>query len=285
MAQTEKADNSNTDISKYIDHLELIKRTLREQEEQPLLPSWAFLAWAMFIAIGVGVNSFTVAGLGWIAAENAVRVWVPVILMGGAVEMAGWVQFFRRDGRVLLTGQTIKLLLSFWGMIAAACGIGFGLVFQGAEIAGPLVLLLAIALFLVAVFSFKNLFIEAYASLAAGLLLTVVDVSALLADLLGFQLGTELAYSGNVSLVSPGMETAYPLMQLLAGDYLWAGFWYVLIFIIAGVHTKRLSLRKGDVQTSPKTECREKQGKETQNRENQDRENQDREIKAGEGGK
>ncbi|MFW5800655.1 MAG: hypothetical protein ACOCVC_01370, partial [Spirochaeta sp.] len=105
------------------------------------------------------------------------RVWIAAILLGGVLETAGWLRYLRREEPVVLTAHHIKLLLSFVGVIVAACAVVSVLIAQGADISAVLPMLLAICMFILAVFTFKSLFAEAYALLFLGIFLAVVDVS------------------------------------------------------------------------------------------------------------
>ena len=203
---------------KYLEDLALIKQTLREQEDRILVAPWAFYTWALVIIAATTV-SMIIGGSGdRQTLEVAIVVWIPALLLGSVLETVGWIQYFRRDNRVLFTSANLRLGFSFVGVVAAGLVLVFSLLVRGVPAAGAILLLLAICFFLLAVFSFKHLFFEAYATLIAGTILTVMENGLV---------GRDLTVGGVDS------ATIYFVAGLLAA----------LVFLAGGVHSHLLERR------------------------------------------
>jgi hypothetical protein len=201
------------DRERYLEDVALIKQTLREQEDRLLIAPWAFYSWAAVI-VGATVLSVMVGGRGgWNALETARLIWIPALCVGGILETAGWIQHFRRENRVLFTSTTIRLALSFVGVVATALVLVFSLLVRGVPVAGTILLLLAICFFVLAVFSFKHLFFEAYGTLVAGTILTVIEDG----------------------VTTGGIDSTTV--------YLVAGLFAALVFLVSGVHSRVLDRR------------------------------------------
>lgn len=162
------------DVDRYLEDVALIKQTLKEQEDRILLAPWTFYAWAAIIGAATVLSAAIAPERGWSALDVAVRIWIPAVVTGGALETIGWVQYFRRDNRVVLTGGNARLFFSFIGVAVAAFVIVFLLLSWRVPVTPVILLLLAIFFFLLAVFSFKHLFVEAYVLLIAGIVLALL---------------------------------------------------------------------------------------------------------------
>ena len=112
-----------------------------------------------------------------------------------------------QEDRVIATSAHIKLLLSFCGVITASCVVAFSLVAQGADISAVVLLLLAVSLFTLAVFTFKDLFVEAYVTLGLGIVLASVEMPSAVA-------------------------------------YQFTGYGAAAVFLTCGLHTRRVMKRR-----------------------------------------
>lgn len=170
-------------LEEYLSDIAVIKQTLTEHEDHLLLAPWTFYTWAIVILTATAASAILHLGYTMTAADIGLAVWLPALIIGGGCESLGWFQLFRREHKVLFTSGTIKLTLSFLGVVLSATIIAFHLVQQNVESAGIILLLLAICYFFLAIFSFKHLFIEAYSTAAVGFALIQLPLPPLQAYL------------------------------------------------------------------------------------------------------
>ena len=185
------------DIEKYLKDVSTIKEILREGEDRVLLRPWAFYAWTAVIVAATYASTVVTRDYGWTATEVGFRIWPATILIGGVFELIGWVQYLRRDEPVVLTSGMVKLVLAFVGVVVAVSIVAFTLVARGVDISAVVVLLIAICFFVLAVFTFKDLFFEAYALLLGGVGLAVFAPPTMLAyQLAGYGVAAVFLMSG-----------------------------------------------------------------------------------------
>lgn len=195
--------------SEYLEDVTLIKQILREQEDRALLPPWAFFAWAAVTLLGILLSMVFGLSRSWSELDIVLMIWIPALVLGSIAETAGWVQFLRRESPVLFTHMNTRLFLSFLGVVIASLVLVFSLLAREIIVAGTILVLLAVCLFLLAVFSYRHLFLEAYVALASG--------TALLA-----------------------VERTLPISTA----YLISGFGVTALFLAAGIHSSLLARKR-----------------------------------------
>lgn len=156
-----KTIDRDIDVAAVKDDVRLIRELMTRYEEQPLVRPWVFVTW------GIAVLSGT-AGT-WLAYINAwmtphamiVRIWLPVLVVAGAFELAGWLWQHRRGGPSLLTRERIKLMGAYGGLVAVIVLLGAHVLPD--ELTPAIVLAVAATPLLVyAQMTFASLFVEAY---------------------------------------------------------------------------------------------------------------------------
>jgi hypothetical protein len=157
------------DQNTYLKEIEAIQQTLVTQEGMQLLEPWAFYTWAAITAAGTVISLLFQHSPGIPEINLLLAVWIPAILIGGTLELIGWIRVIKRKERVLFTDRMQRMQLTFIGMITAFSFIGFGLALKGIDISGLIVLLMSVCFMVIAVFSWKELFVVAYLLLAAGI--------------------------------------------------------------------------------------------------------------------
>ncbi len=162
------------DVSRYLDDVVLIKRTLQEKEGEILLSPWIFYVWAAVITGATLISRLAAWPAGWAAVDIAWKIWLPAIFLGGLFESAGWIQYFLRENRVVWTEGIQKLLLLFPGVIAALAVINLGLLERGVEVDGVVLLSTAVCLMVYAGFSRKSLMAEGYFLLVFGAVVMII---------------------------------------------------------------------------------------------------------------
>ncbi len=166
------------EVSRYLDDVVLIKRTLQEKEGQILMPSWVFYLWGVVIAGTTLLCRLAALPAGWGAEEMAWKIWIPAVVVGGLFETVGWVQFIFRENRVVWTESMQKLLFLFSGMILALAVLILGLVERGTAVNGVVLLSVALCLMTFGAFSYKSLMIEGYLALGAGAVVMIIGWSS-----------------------------------------------------------------------------------------------------------
>lgn len=181
-------------VDKYLQDVDLIKGLLREREDRVLLRPWAFFVWSLVVVAATLLSVYLWRDMGWTARRITWTVWTVALILGGSAETIAWVQFLRREEPAAFTAEHLKLLGSFCGVILAVCTVVFVLVGQGSDISGVLLPLFAICMFVLAIFTFKTLLLEAYGCLALGLLVVALGIPAPVAyQIAGY--GTALVFA------------------------------------------------------------------------------------------
>lgn len=159
------------DRKRIAEDVNIIKSTLEGDDGRLLLPPWAFFSWAAVTAAATGVSFLLYRFAGLSGTRLVLYVWVPALAAGTGLETAGWIAWLRKEELVLRAEWMQRMILSFCGIVAALIVLGVSLSLSGADLAGYCVLSLSICFMALAIFSWKQIFIEAYLLLAAGTLL------------------------------------------------------------------------------------------------------------------
>lgn len=162
--------------------LEEIKRTLREDDREPSLKPWVFLSWTIVIALATVASRLLTARLSSMPTPRLERtllvaVWLPALLVGGSLEFVAWVSKVRDEHGVVMTDRTRRFMASGIGIMVCAGTLFWSMLGAGVPIAGPVLLISAIVLFLYSEFSFPESFPEIYVLAAGGIVATALRLS------------------------------------------------------------------------------------------------------------
>jgi hypothetical protein len=184
-------------LEKRVADIRAVRQLLAEGSEQPLIRPWAFFAWAVLVAAGSLVHYFAFRRFGWSEGTALLRVWLPVLLLGGAAEAVSFGQtvnsaktplFNRRFGGALL-GATASLI------ILTAVVVRLSL--AQAMTPGLAVAIGAFVVVFYAQICYAALFAEAFAGIAVGVALELAGADGPAAFLAaGFFLAALYAFSG-----------------------------------------------------------------------------------------
>lgn len=161
----------NKEQEEHLRELKIIAQTLRNQEGMQLIEPWAFFTWAAVTLAGTIITLLLHQSLDIPGSRLVLAVWVPAVLVGGVFETLGWIRIIKRTDRVLFTDSMQRMILSFTGIITAFLFLGFSLAVRGVDLAGIIVLMMSVSFMALGVFSWKELFMEAYLLLAVGIAL------------------------------------------------------------------------------------------------------------------
>jgi hypothetical protein len=118
-----KREPRGDDKKEYLDDLKTIKDLLIEVEEKPLVESWAFFTWGLFIVLGSVLHYITEVYFSFSALDLLLKVWLPVILVGGFFESIAYVKRMTKESIPLFSRTMQKFFLTF-----AALLLGFGVI-------------------------------------------------------------------------------------------------------------------------------------------------------------
>lgn len=195
------------EAEKYLEDVVLIKKTLKEQEGQPFIAPWVFFVWFIVITTATVISWVLWRNHQYSVQMQALRVWLPAFLVGGAFESGGWLQFFTRDDKVVFTDANKKMMISFSLFLVVLTVFAVRLIARNLLQPGDILAMVSLCLVLLSVFSYKELMAEGVVTAIFGIVLM----------------------AGNWS--SPPLFVA-------------AGLYLALIFGVAGMHTKLLGRKR-----------------------------------------
>lgn len=171
------SNETNDQMNGYLADIREIKSLLTANQQKPLVPAWAFYAWAVVIALGTCVHAFlSFSGSPWLAKALYV-VWLPALLIGSLFEAAGFVQVFRRQQPVLLSPKVLNTYLSLGGLWLSFTAILVFLFSRGQLTPGLLLCILAACYMVIAQLSWYKLLVPGFLLLLLGLVFLLLDWS------------------------------------------------------------------------------------------------------------
>lgn len=157
------------DESRYLEDLKVIREVLRENEERPLIEWWAFVIWGFLVIAGTVATSYLM-GLGMTAMESFFYLWVPVLILGSAGEIAALLRKFNSEETPLFTRRYMKLFATFFFVFVALLAIIVPLIQAGVS-PGVLMVFASVPVVFYAHASFSGLYVEAGFLLLLGIFL------------------------------------------------------------------------------------------------------------------
>ncbi len=106
------------DLAKYLEDIKTIKDLLLEVEKKPLYENWVFYAWGGLFILGSLIHFFTVKYLNFGIRDLFLKIWLPVLLIGGFIEVIALVRNMSKYSLPLFSRSVIKLYLSLIGIVA-----------------------------------------------------------------------------------------------------------------------------------------------------------------------
>jgi len=163
------------DESRYLEDLKVIREVLRENEERPLVEWWAFLLWGVLVFAGTFFSAYLI-DLGMSAMEGFLYVWVPVLILGSAGEIAALLKRFNKEETPLFTRRYTKLFGTFFLVTIALLAVLVPLIEAGVS-PGTLLVVASVPIIFYAYATFASLFVEASAMLVLGIFLEFLPAS------------------------------------------------------------------------------------------------------------
>ncbi len=117
------------DRKEYIEDLKTIKDLLIEVEEKPIVESWAFFTWGLCIVLGSIIHYITEVYLGFKVLDLALKVWLPVLLVGGFFESIAYVKRMTKESIPLLS-RTMKKFVFTFSILLLSFGVILGILIK-----------------------------------------------------------------------------------------------------------------------------------------------------------
>lgn len=162
------AEGENLD--KYLKDIALIKRTMDETDERPIIENWAYFAWG-FIILGASILHFLLYSQNILPEIEGIWVlWIPVLVVIIGIEIIAGFRQLTRKGQPLFTRRFMKFLFTFSGILVICLVIFMKLLWAGLFEPGFVLLINAVLFFAYAQYNRIQLFIQGGAVLLIGLI-------------------------------------------------------------------------------------------------------------------
>ena len=113
------------ELDKRVEDLHEIRKLLAEGNEIPLIHPWAFLVWGLLVGAGAIVHYLLFLRANIEVKTALVWIWLPVLIVGGAVEATSWAIRISRESLPLLNRRVGSAILA---AIAAVIVITVGMI-------------------------------------------------------------------------------------------------------------------------------------------------------------
>lgn len=159
----------------YLKDLETIKDVMIRAEDRPLFEQWAFYVWGLGFIAGTLLQHFIGHQHELTAGQQFTRIWIPVLLVLGLVEVVSLVRTMSRQAITVYTKSVVRLYVSMIGASAALLLVVAVVHKSGGTHWLPIVYVAAAAVvyFLFALTSYPHLTIVGYAMIILGSILVI----------------------------------------------------------------------------------------------------------------
>lgn len=199
----QKQPGTDTDLSRYQDDVRTIKEVLLSVERQPLFEHWVFYTWGVILVVGAVIHFMIARYLDWIATDEFVRLWVPLIVFGMGLEMTAYVLNIRRNDLPFWSRDFVRIVVGLVGSSVVLIFLVLMLFAAGVAHLVPTVLLLGLAVcfFLFGQHpSYAHLTYIAFIGLVAAVVLYFIRPDPAVAGLLcGAVAGLSMIIAGAIS--------------------------------------------------------------------------------------
>ncbi|MBN1797281.1 MAG: hypothetical protein JW822_01800 [Spirochaetales bacterium] len=113
----------------YIEDLKTIKELLIEVEEKPIIESWGFFTWGLCIVLGSIFHYIMEVHFGFKALDIALKVWLPVFLVGGFFECIAYIKRMTKESIPLLS-RTMKKFVFTFATLLLSFGVMMGILIR-----------------------------------------------------------------------------------------------------------------------------------------------------------
>ena len=167
---------NNDEMRQYLEDLQEIKDLVHLHEERPIVEYRDFISWGVLVIPGTLLHARFCTAL----IDHAILgVWPPIIILGGVIETLAWFYLVKRIETSLSVRHYQRFYLAAFIIVIATMFVLYYLIHLKGPIPGMSLLLISILFALVAQMTYMALFLEGALTLAAGSILTLLDIRGL----------------------------------------------------------------------------------------------------------
>lgn len=166
---------------KRLDDVQELKYLLTKAEERPLLKPWAFWVWGGLIVLGTALNVVVSGQARWTMGQSFVRLWLPLFVVGAAVESLAFLSQLRQDQTPWASASFLRALGGLVGFWFAGTLLFLAVLRPENPLPAIFLLFLSMSFFWVASVSFTRLYFLALFAALAGLTFYLGDWRSLAA--------------------------------------------------------------------------------------------------------
>ena len=172
-------------------------------EKRPLYENWAFYAWGGFFIFGSLVHFFTAKYLNFGIRDLFLKIWLPVLLAGGFIEVIALVRNMTKYSLPLFSRSVIKLYLSLFGIVAVLFFVVLLFIDLKAIQYLPIVFLLFYSVFYLTLAqqaSYTHLYVHGYLFIPLAIILYLFNIPhQILTLIIGSVIGVSTIIAGLTS--------------------------------------------------------------------------------------
>lgn len=164
-------------INRYLSDLHTISGLMRRYDERSIVGHWAYIVWGALVFIGTAINWRWDGALRTAQLHPLVAIWLPILIVGSAIEVFAILGKTRAEGISLFTRRMKRFVATSLGIVIVLALVIVHLDRTGFT-AGILIALGATPLLFYAQETYAELFLEAFILVAAGLIVTILDLNS-----------------------------------------------------------------------------------------------------------
>ncbi len=162
-------------LKQYLDDIVRIRTLMEKNEEIPFIEMWVFILWGVLVIIGTYLSAYAVHTAELTPARLYLIIWLPILVIGAAAETAA---FFRRSAKApipVMSQRYIRFIIAFAGVLISLMFLLYRLAEGQVPIAGMILLISSIPLFLYGMVSLSSFYIEGFLILSAGIVVFILE--------------------------------------------------------------------------------------------------------------
>ncbi|MBN1524268.1 MAG: hypothetical protein JW904_07300 [Spirochaetales bacterium] len=170
--------NKNHNENDRLQDLQVIKDMLQKVEERHLVESWSYFIWGAVIIIGGMIHFFTEYYFSFKDYDLALKVWLPVLCIGGLFEALGFIRKAAKESIPIFTKSFRYLFAAFIGIFIIFAILVITLLQLNAGHLVPVFInfFVALCFFGYALSAYPPLMFQAFVIIIAGIMLFVFNI-------------------------------------------------------------------------------------------------------------
>ncbi len=156
------------DLTRYLDEVRTIRRTLVEAEGRFRLYPWAYHVFGAVVLAGTGLN-WVLAQRGLTQTEALLLIWLPATFLGGVVEMVAWLRKSSKENVPMFVPGFRRYTLAISAYLVGAFAIGVVLVRAGILTPGAILVLVGMMACIPVQYTHEWFLAEGLAMIACGI--------------------------------------------------------------------------------------------------------------------